>query len=307
MSKIDVLSLDGKLLRTFLTVFEEKSVTRAAQRLDLSQSAVSHSLDKLRKCIGDPLFIRKGRNIAATPMAATIAPKVSEILGSIESLALQGDYVPDDDNSTFTIATNVTELLPLLTEVHRDLRSRKESISLGFVELGPRSNALSFLESGVADVAITVAMGRYPLELAVERFFQDEIVCFFDGARRDAPTTLQDYCAARHAVVDLGGKNHSLVDTALGVTGNSRQIFLRASNVYALANLARGSDLIMTLPRRLAKTAFKGFAMSPPPFTMPLVSYDLVYHRRVESTARHQWFMDTLRSACENLPHDLTY
>ena len=63
----------------------------------------------------------------------------------------------------------------------------------------------------------------------------------------------------------------------------------------------------MTLPRRLAKTALKEFAMAPPPFTLPLMSYDLVYHRRVEATARHQWFMDTLRSACENLPRDLNF
>ncbi|MEO0750790.1 MAG: LysR family transcriptional regulator [Pseudomonadota bacterium] len=306
MSKLDVLSLDGKLLRTFLTVFEEMSVTRAAARLGSSQSAVSHSLERLRTCIGDPLFIKKGRNIAATPVAATIAPKVSEILGALESLALQGDYVPDDDQSTFTIATNVTELLPLLMQIHRDLRKRKDNISLGFVELGTRTNAVSFLETGMADVAITVTMGAQPLELSVERFYQDEIVCFFDGKQRNAPTTLEEYCAARHATVDFGGDNKSLVDTALDATGNSRQVFLRASNVYALANLARGSDLIMTLPGRLAMTAFKGFSVAAPPFPLAPVSYDIMYHRRVAETARHMWFMDRLRMACTAIASEVS-
>lgn len=257
MNEIDVLSLDGKLLKIFLTVIEEESVTKAAERLGYSQSSVSHSLDRLRKHIGDPLFVKDGRGITATPLAVSLTPKISEILGSMESLALQADYTPEDDLSSFTIATNVNELMPLLKEVHRALRAKNDRIPLGFIELGPRTNALEYLNTGVADVAITVSIGSYPLDLSVERIYQDQLVCFFDDTHTKPPSSLEEYCSARHGVLDFGGRNKSIVDAILENTGSSRRVHLRASNSFALASLAKGTDALMTLPKRLSSTAFQ--------------------------------------------------
>lgn len=301
MSKIDVLSIDGKLLRTFLTVYDEQSVTRAADRLDCSQSAVSHSLEKLRGCIGDPLFVKSGRTIAATPVAASLAPKVLEILGFLEGLALQGHYTPEEDRATFTIAANLMEHMTTLTAIHKDLRARNAGLSLGYIELGSRINALPLLESGQADVVITVALGQHPMEVLVERLYHDEIVCYYDPAHRAAPRTGGDYCDARHAVVDFGGTTKSVIDAALDNTGSSRKINLRAANSSALADLARGTDALITQPKRLATTTFRDFAMCTPPITLPIVSYDLMCHRRVQSTPRHEWFMEPIRAAAHRV------
>ena len=297
MSKRDVLSLDGRLLRTFLAVYEAQSVTRAAEALGTSQSAVSHSLDKLRDCIGDPLFVKSGRGIQATGVAAAVAPKIAEIVADIEGLKLQTDYAPEADTSSFTVATNVTELLPVLMTVKRTLRQHNRTVPLRFIELGVRTNALQLLSSGAADVAITVSFGAYPIELSVERFYQDQIVCFFDPAQRSAPRTLEQYCASRHAVVDFGGTSKSLIDTALETAGASRQIALSVSNSYALASLARGTDLIASLPKRLERTAFQGFATSYLPFSLPMVAYDLVCHRRMRDSARNLWFRNVMKEA----------
>ncbi|MEM6589986.1 MAG: LysR family transcriptional regulator [Pseudomonadota bacterium] len=300
MKNIDIFSLDGKLMQVFLTVFEEKSVTRAAERLDCSQSAVSHSLDRLRKCIGDPLFVKNGRTIAATPVATSIAPKVTDVLISMQGLALQGDYVPEEDNSTFTIAANLIEHMSILSHIHRDLRRRHPGLSLGMVELGARTNALPVLEKGLADVAITIALGQHPMELLVERFYQDDVRCFYDPVTGSAPTSPEDYYAARHAVVDFGGNTKSVVDSALDNTGTSRGILLRAANSYALAKLVKGTDLLITMPRRLGRTVFKDLASCKPPIALPAVSYDLVCHRRVHSTPRHEWFIDAMRAAAQD-------
>ncbi|MEO0372188.1 MAG: LysR family transcriptional regulator [Pseudomonadota bacterium] len=300
MSKIDISSLDVKLLRMFLAVFEEKSVTRAAERLECSQSAVSHGLDRLRQCIGDPLFVKHGRSIAATPVATSIVPKVTEILIAIEGLTLQGEYIPEEDRSTFTIAANLIEHMSILSHIHHDLRLRHPDVSLGMVELGARTNALPFLEKGMADAAITIALGQHPMELMVERFYQDVVVCFYDPDHVSAPTTPEEYYAARHAVVDFGGNTKSVVDAALENTGASRQILLRAANSYALANLVRGTDLLITMPRRLAFSVFDDFAVCAPPIPLPTLSYDLVCHRRGQSSARQEWFMDAMRTAVQS-------
>ncbi|MEM9045064.1 MAG: LysR family transcriptional regulator [Pseudomonadota bacterium] len=301
MKKHDVLSLDGKLLKTFLAVFEEESVTRAAEVLGTSQSAVSHGLDRLRECIGDPLFIKKGRGITPTHVAAAIAPKVSELLADLEGLTLQSDYDPATDRTTFTIATNVLELMPVLMVAKRLIRRCNCDLPLRFIELGGRTNAGPMLSSGSADLAITVAIGSHPLELWVERFYHDQIVCFYDPTQREAPKTLEQYCAARHAVVDFGGASKSLIDAALETSGGSRRIYLSASNSYALASFARGTDLVISMPKRLERTAFQGFASSYIPLSVPMVSYDILCHRRMRESSRNVWFREVLKEAASTL------
>lgn len=302
MKNADVLSLDGKLLKTFLAVYETNSVTQAAEVLGVSQSSVSHSLNRLRDCIGDPLFTKRGRGIAPTHTSVSIAPGVSRILSQIEGLAPQEDYDPVSDDGPFAIATNVTELLPALLAAKKQVEAKACRAKLRFVELGERKNALRYLEESKADLAISASIGSYPLELSVKRLYQDSLVCFFDPTQRSAPKSVNEYCSGRHAVLDFGGTNKSIVDSALENAGLSRSIGLAASNSYALARFANGTDLIATLPRGLASGAFRGFEYCFAPFALPAVSYDLVWHRRLEKSARHVWFRDTITEAVAASP-----
>ncbi|WP_282062788.1 LysR family transcriptional regulator [Roseobacter litoralis] len=297
MRNFDTSSIDGRLLKVFLTVYEEKSVTKAASTLGTSQSTISHSLEKLRQCVGDPLFVKSGRGITPTNVATAIAPKISWIIGELEGLALQSEYSPQKDTTTFTIATNVTELLPVLIPVKRVIRRAAPNVMIRFTDLGARTNALSVLANGLADVAITAAVGPYPLELAIDHYYKDDFVCFFDAARRNAPDTIEAYSAARHAVLDFGGTTKSIVDATLENAGHTRQIFLAAANSYALAKLAFGTDLVATLPKRLRATAFTGFSHVTPPFPLPPVTYDLVWHRRTLDSSRHKWLKKVMMNA----------
>lgn len=303
MKKVDVLALDGRLLKTFLAVYETKSVTRASEMLGVSQSSVSHSLNRLRDCLDDPLFRKMGRGITPTNAADLIAPKAAQIVGDIEGLELHSEYVPAADNGFFTVATNVTELLPALLALEKSIEQSASKARLRFVELGDRQRASSVLDQGHADLAVTASIGSYPLALSVTPLYQDPIVCFYDGRCREAPSNATEYCDARHAVLDFGGENKSIVDRALETSGLSREIHLAASNSYALARLAIGTDLIATLPRGLASGAFRGFEYSPAPFSLPPVTYDLVWHRRYELSARHIWFRNTFAEAVTMSPH----
>jgi DNA-binding transcriptional LysR family regulator len=106
MSKIDYSNLDGRTLRTFLTVLEEVSVSRAATRLGVSQSAVSHTLDKLRTILDDPLFERMGRGIQPTDKARSLEPSIRALLVQLKSLTSPEDFNPETKSMRFTIATN---------------------------------------------------------------------------------------------------------------------------------------------------------------------------------------------------------
>lgn len=276
MKKVDVLALDGRLLKTFLAVYETKSVTRASEMLGVSQSSVSHSLNRLRDCLDDPLFRKLGRGITPTNAADLIAPKAAQIVSDMEGLELHSEYVPSVDDGFFTVATNVTELLPALSALKKLVEQSSSNAKLKFVELGDRRRTLEVLNKGLADLAVTASIGSYPLELSVMRLYQDPIVCFYDGRCRKAPASSVEYCEARHAVLDFGGENKSIVDRALETSGLSRKIHFAASNSYALARLAIGTDLIATLPRGLASDAFRGFEYCSAPFSLPPVTYDLV-------------------------------
>ena len=106
MKKIDFYSLDGRGLKTFLVVLEEMSVSRAAERLGVTQSAVSHTLDKLRLALGDPLFVRSGRGIAATERAVSLQEPVRQVLDDLKGLTDQRVFDPSIGTLELTIAAN---------------------------------------------------------------------------------------------------------------------------------------------------------------------------------------------------------
>ncbi|WP_299675950.1 LysR family transcriptional regulator [uncultured Roseobacter sp.] len=297
MKEVNTLALDGRLLKIFMAVYEFQSVSEAARHLGTSQSAVSHSLNRLRDCIGDPLFVKDGRNIISSPAATALAPKIAGILAELEGLALAGQYDPRRDTGQFTIATNVTELLLSLTALKQRISEEAPNVRLRFIELGGASNALDYLASGKADLAITAGVGRYPLELGVMRLYEDVLCCFFDRDQTPAPMTATAYSALGHATLDFGKNQMSIVDRALESLGLSRTIRLSAANSYALAKLMQGTAYVATLPSRLKDTAFEGFAHSVPPLSLPKVSYDMVWHRREAQSPRHVWLRDRLRAS----------
>lgn len=106
MSKIDYSTLDGRALRTFLTVLEEESVSKAAEQLGVTQSAVSHTLDKLRVAFGDPLFVRSGRGIHPTERASALREPVQSVLDDLKALADERQFNPKHEPMEYTIAAN---------------------------------------------------------------------------------------------------------------------------------------------------------------------------------------------------------
>lgn len=297
MQSRDASGLDGRLLRLFLSIYDSNSVSRAAEEFDLNQSTVSHNLDKLRRGLGDPLFVKSGRGITPTDFAIELVPRVREIVALLEGLSTNEIYDPGIDGHPVTLATNATELLPELVNIREAVERRAPNVQIRFLELGSRENVEPILESGRADLVITARMTAYPSSLMTAPYLCDPHACFYDAEMRKPPRTIKQYSAARHAVLDFGGNRKSTVALALEQQSVSRSVALTAPNAQVLGHLVKGTDLVVTMQSRLHASAFKGLAHCRPPVALPDVNFDLVWHRRANGSARSRWLREVAEAA----------
>lgn len=294
MDKIDTLMLDGRQLKLFLAILEEGSVSKAAERFGLNQSTASHHLERLRRSLGDPLFVKLGQRITPTDHAISLAPRVRELVAAIEGLRAETGYHPSSDDRTITIAANTAECMPMLCAFRAYLAKEAPQAPLRLLELGSRARIEALLESGAADLVLTIRAERYPTSLNRLEYSTDRLVCYFDPSVRGPVHTPEDYCRSEHAALDFGGPRKSTVESAIERAGFSRHVQLAAPDVHALARLMVGTKLITTFQSELRMSAFSALECCEVPLAMPPVHHDLVWHRRLDASLRNQWLRDAV-------------
>ncbi|CUH86428.1 Nodulation protein D 2 [Phaeobacter sp. CECT 5382] len=297
MRDVDTSQISGRLLKVFITVFDEMSVSKAAAQLESSQSTISHNLEKLRSILGDTLFLQSGRGIIPSARAEVLAPKIRLLLAELEILADGSEYDPEKDRSAATIATNGSTLAPELDQVRKLIWSKIPDKKLIFRELGSRANLESVLDKGKADIAVTARPFHYPDLLVSQELFAEKSVIFYDPNFRKPIETINEYCTARHVNLDFGGSVKSVVETTLETLGLSRNIVISVPNVWFLAQTLKGTDLVATLPALLKKSAFQDLETCDLPISIPPVHFDLVWHRRYDDSARISWIRSQLTEA----------
>jgi len=294
MRNADISQINGRTLRIFLTVHDLKSVSKAAHQLDISQSTVSHNIEKLRGILGDSLFVQAGRGIIPSAHAELMVPKVRRLLADMEALVDLGDYVPQDDDEPFSIAANGSTLAYEVTKVRDAIWTKAPDKTVIFRELGSRHNVETMLDNGRANIAIAVRSNSYPQVLQHQLLSIDRMVVFYDASILGPVLSVSDYCNARHAALDFGGSSKSELAIALEKHGLSRHITCMVPNVWLLAEMVRGSDLIATLPSQLGQSAFSGLQSCPLPFSQSDLHFDLLWHRRYDNSARLKWLRDLI-------------
>lgn len=289
MNKIDISNISGQSMRVFLSVFDEVSVSKAALELGVSQSSVSHTLEKLRGILGGELFRKSGRGIVPTALATQVAPVLRQVVAELEGLGEKDEYDPFADKTPFSIALNGSALA-LATKCVRDpLWERVPYRELAVRELGSRDNLEDCLQRRDVDLAIVPRLNTYPQTLKHKSLFRDRSVIYYDAKCRGPVTSIEDYHAARHAVLDFGGRIKSNVEQSLEEWAIKREICVRVHNVWLMAEALRGTSLIATLPATLGQGPLQGLAICTPPFAKAPFSFDLVWHVRQENSARSRW------------------
>ncbi len=296
MKNPDPSGLNGRLLNVFLAIFDTNSVSAAAEKVGLNQSTVSYNLDRLRDALGDPLFVKSGRGITPTERSIMLAPQIRAIASSIENLVIARDYDPRMDTVSFSFATNVNELLPFCKMLHQNIEQVVPGNQIRFLELGSRENIKAILDASVVDLVISVRMVNPPNSLNSESFYSSEQVCYHDPQIRGPVDTVEKYIEAGHAVLDFGGTAKSTVEIELDKLGLHRDIRLKVPNASVLSELIKGTNLIATMQQMLSTSTFSGFAYCDPPFSLPRVDFDLIWHRRMDNAPRGIWLRNIVRS-----------
>lgn len=303
--KIDELDLDYRLLRLFLTIYDEGSVTAAANRLGVGQPTVSHGLDRLRQMIGDPLFVRSGRSVSPTAHAEQIAPQIRGLLLGMRNLARVVTFDPDNSehSAKFIIGTNDYEVAVILPAVMQRLQKCKADIRIKVVSITGVDQAITWLRDGKIDHAISLeSQGRHG-DIAMQKLFSEDMRCFYDPAFHDTPPdNLDRYCAVNHARVMLGVNETSAVDEMLQSLGRSRRTVLQVPTFASIANLIRGTDVIATMPSRLSDCMMSGFAQCEMPLDFPDYSFAQYWHVRNAANAAHKWLRSEIFRISRSLP-----
>jgi DNA-binding transcriptional LysR family regulator len=293
MSKFDYSDLDGRLLQLLVAVVEAGSITRASVRLGVTQSAVSHLLDKLRAITGDPLFVKSGRGVVATAHAEALAIQARELLSAMERFAMSAEFNPANWRTTFTIAANDFQRDLLLPPLMARLRAQAPGVALRIIPSNIPS--LDMLRNEQCQLVISP---RPPdgTDILQKRLFEDPYRVFYDPSQREAPITEAEYLAADHITVVYEAQRALDVDQWLAARGKLRHFAVMVPGYAALPAFIRGSKLLATGPARLQSHLLNGLASAPVPVACPSMPMYMVWHMRHQQDASHRWLRSELEA-----------
>ncbi|MDN3920158.1 LysR family transcriptional regulator [Roseateles violae] len=302
--------LDLNLLRVFDVVMEERNVTRAAQRLAITQPAVSNALRRLRESANEELFIPSSSGMQPTPHALALWPVVREALMRLQQAFEPQPFDPAEPGHGFTLSmadATAALLVPTLAQ-----RFQREGVKVGLrvVPLTTR-DPRALLEQGGADLAIgffpdlgSLPLGDDEAGSPVHRapLYNSEYVCVMRRGHALAgpePLGLDAYCAAEHLRVSFAGRARGFVDDALATLGRERRVALIVGNFFTGALAVRQSDLLTVLPSGfVAATGLaEDLAIRPLPFALPSIAISQLWHARHEHDPAQRWLREEVRRA----------
>ncbi|MDO6386644.1 LysR family transcriptional regulator [Uliginosibacterium sp. 31-12] len=295
----DLKTTDLNLLKALDALLDERSVTRAAERLNVTQPAMSGMLTRLRNGFADPLFVRSQRGIVPTERALELAAPLKQILGEIDALLQPVRFDPLAADFTLRVAATDYALRAVAVPFLAALRVRAPGIRLALLPL--REGELSAqLERGELDLALLTPESSPP-ELHARRLFDESYVCVMraDHPAAQAPVlSLDAFCALEHALVSYtGGGFSGVTDVALAQLGRTRRVSLSVQSFLVLPEILRASDLVAVLPRRLV-AGLAGLVLCEPPLAIPGFTKLLVWHPRSHSDPGQRWLRELLVERC---------
>jgi DNA-binding transcriptional LysR family regulator len=297
--------VDLNLLVTFAVVAEERSITAAAERLLLSQPAVSRALGRARVTFGDELLVRGPRGLEPTPHGRKLLAELEQILPRLDALVTRTAFDPLREAATFRISgpdNACTALLPSL------LRQQIDQQLLTRIEVQPwQESALDQLERGQLDLILLIEDGLLPPHLQFEPLYREEWVCLVD---RDHPVfgsqdaiALESYLAHEHIAVSTLPGVQSLPEKRLAALGHTRRNAIRMPYFGAALACVPETPLVLTATTSmLALSAGDDrLRVLDPPKELTGFDFRMVWHPRLTHDLRHQWLRESLRSAAATL------
>ena len=309
-------NFDLNLLKIFDVVMAERSLTRAAQVLSLTQPAVSNALRRLREALGDEVLVRRGRGLEATPKALLLWPQVRETLARLQNALAPQPFSPADTVCSFVLTMADATASQLMPGLVQGLLRQAPGVSLRSVPLTTR-DPRRMLEEGEVDLAV----GHFPAALAAiaqqrqngqvvrfgqQRLFSSDYVCVMrsDHALAGAPLSLDAFCQAQHVLVSFSGRAYGLIDEALASVNRSRRVVLTVNQFFTTGSVVAQSDLLAVLPRHFVQVT--GYApqlvVHELPFDVPPIQVDALWHQRHDADSAQSWLRAQVHAVAQAVP-----
>ncbi|MBB5576680.1 LysR substrate-binding domain-containing protein [Rhizobium paranaense] len=296
---------DLNLLPVFLALMEERSVTRAAARLGITQPALSNSLNRLRETLRDPLFIRERYGIKPTQLAEEIAPTIEAALAQLDDLVFnQQEFRPAEAERLFTIAPNSYAELVLMPALAARMLELAPGIKL---RMTPFGNDLA--ETGIVSGTTAMVLGRIvdpPDNLVVQHLMDDGLACV---VRRNHPEigdhiSREQFESLKHVNVLPPGRLRAGLFQALGQQNLKREVAVSVTHFLAVPEMLVVTDYCATLPRLICRSLERDprLKVLPPPVDLGTFPVQMAWHLRYRHDPAHRW----LRSMIGELAREMT-
>lgn len=290
---------DLNLLLTLDVLLAEGNVARAARRLHLSPSAMSRALARLRDTTGDPLLVRAGRGLVPTPRAIELREQVARLVQEAHAVLRPAELLdPSRLARTFTLRTSDGFVENFGAALIALAGREAPGVTLRFVAKSDKNSAP--LRDGTVDLETGVVGAASSPEIRTRALFRDR---FIGAVRADHPLakgkiTPARYAAGQHVLVSRRGLDKGPIDEALALLGLTRQIATIVAGFSDALTLARGTDLVASVPERHTGNLRAGMHSFALPVDTPGITVSMLWHPRMDADPGHRWLRECVRQVC---------
>src|SRR5580698_9758626 len=287
---------DLNLLIVFTVLAEERNVTRAAARLFLSQPAVTRALQRLRDTFHDDLLIRTTAGYEPTPTGQRLLQDLATMLPRLDRLMAGGDFDPETEDASFRIAATDHGAYLLVPPLYASVLPKGTKVKFSFVPL--HAGQYEALEKGRLDLVLNADHDTATAHLSKEFIFEVDFVCVVSRKSKFARAiTLKQYLAAEHVGVDIVGGGQTHPDRLLAAIGEKRRCPLVVAQHTVAMRIAAVTEMIATVPRRMAvlEASNRATKILEAPAALGSFKYVMIWHPRMQTDAAHLWLRSIIR------------
>ncbi|WP_170406578.1 LysR family transcriptional regulator [Ruegeria arenilitoris] len=299
MQKTNFLDLDGHILRTFLAILENSSVSVAAEQLGVTQPAVSHTLGRLRNILGDPLFVRSGQGLMPTETALALKEPVQRAIDGLKCLTDDRIFDPRAEKMEFVVAANDMQRDLVFPQLIRE--AWNDGISVDFQFLPSGQPTVNMMREARCELALTPLPPDGP-DIFQKPLFSGEMMCFYDAEMRDPPKSWKEYCSADHLTVRFAGGGTSIkviTDLEASQIGEPR---VSVPNFNAIPPFIKGTRMIATEVSLMRLHTLRELDVAPLPFKSNRVTIYMIWHERSTNDPAHIWLRNRISEIASMIP-----